>query len=176
MKKLLLALAVTTLIPITASACTYENIKIENGVVKGHWIPCHDDNCPDAGRFKKEEVVHKRDAAPAKPVDRYKLADLEIEGSKEVKKDNQTEPAVEKETEKEERKEEVKQKTEKENAGKVWDRKKHRMRDVEEINTENDIINKITSEPIETDDVKKEEKKKPVEKEIVDGIKGFFGF
>lgn len=169
MKKLLLALTIATLIPMTATACTYENIKIENGVVKGRWIPCQDDNCPDAGRIKKEVVVHKNDVAPAKPVNRFELADLDVDNPKEVKKEKQPEPTREKQEVK-------KEQTKKENAGKVWDRKQRRMRDVEEVNTENDIINKITSEPIKVDNAKEDKKKKPVEKEIADGIKDFLGF
>lgn len=53
MKKILLILAVAALIPASVSACTYENIKLENGTVKARWIPCNDENCADYQRHKK---------------------------------------------------------------------------------------------------------------------------
>ena len=59
MKKFLLVLAAAALIstivdiPASVSACTYENIKLENGTVKARWIPCNDENCADYQRHKK---------------------------------------------------------------------------------------------------------------------------
>lgn len=103
MKKFLLILAVAALIPASVSACTYENIKLENGTVKARWIPCNDENCADYQRHKKmienQQVVYEHD----------------------VSKDEQK-PA-------------------KENAGKTYDKKQHRERNVDAINAENDAIN-----------------------------------
>lgn len=73
MKKFLLVLAAATLIstivdiPASVSACTYENIKLENGTVKARWIPCNDESCADYQRHKKmienQQVVYEHDVS-----------------------------------------------------------------------------------------------------------------
>lgn len=141
MKKLLVILAAITLIPISASACTYENITVENGVVKGRWIPCNDESCADYQRHKKmieNQNVHTNDIAPAKPVDRFATANIKIGDLKEVKKQPEKEKA------KQEKKKSTKE--QQQNTGKVYDKKQHRERDVDAINAENEAIDKVTGE------------------------------
>ena len=104
MRKILLALAAAILIPASVSACTYENIKLENGTVKARWIPCNNESCADYRehfqRLKNENVVYEHDVSKDEP-------------QKEVKG----------------------------NAGKTYDKKQHRERNVNAINAENDAIN-----------------------------------
>lgn len=116
MKKFLIAFAAAAIIPMTAAACTYENITVENGVVKGRWIPCNDESCADYQRHKKmieNQNVHVNDVAPAKPVNRFETANIKIEDLEEVK----------------------------ESTGTIYDKKQHRERNVDAINAENDAIN-----------------------------------
>lgn len=113
MKKILIAFAAATLIPMTAAACTYENIKLENGTVKGRYVPCQNESCEDYQRHMdmiENQNVHVNDAAPAKPVDRTSSANIKVE----------------------------------EDAGKVYDKKQQRERNVDAVNTENEIIGKYT--------------------------------
>lgn len=45
-------------------ACHYENIKVEtNGEIKGHLVPCNDENCPTFQQLlkQKENVVFEKD-------------------------------------------------------------------------------------------------------------------
>ncbi len=67
MKKFLLVLAAAALIPASVSACTYENIKLENGTVKARWIPCNDESCPNYRehfqRLKNKNVVYEHDVS-----------------------------------------------------------------------------------------------------------------
>lgn len=122
MKKFLLVLAAAALIftivdiPASVSACTYENIKLENGTVKARWIPCNDENCADYQRHKKmieNQNIHVNDVAPVKPVNRFRTANIKTEHLEEVK----------------------------ESTGKIYDKKQHRERNVDAINAENDAIN-----------------------------------
>ena len=116
MKKILLILAVAALIPASVSACTYENIKLENGTVKARWIPCNDENCADYQRHKKmieNQNIHVNDVAPVKPVNRFRTANIKTEHLEYVK----------------------------ESTGKIYDKKQHRERNVDAINAENDAIN-----------------------------------
>lgn len=116
MKKFLIAFAAAAIIPMTAAACTYENIKLENGTVKARWIPCNDESCADYQRHKKmieNQNVHVNDVAPAKPVNRFETANIKIEDLEEVK----------------------------ESTGTIYDKKQHRERNVDAINAENDAIN-----------------------------------
>lgn len=139
MKKFLLVLAAAALIPASVSACTYENIKLENGTVKARWTPCNDESCPDYQQHKKmieNQNVHTNDVAPAKPVDRFATANIKIGDLKEVKK--QPEKA------KQEKKKSTKE--QQQNTGKVYDKKQHRERDVDAINAENEAIDKVTGE------------------------------
>lgn len=116
MKKFLIAFAAAAIIPMTAAACTYENIKLEDGTVKARWIPCNDESCADYQRHKKmveNQNVHVNDVAPAKPVNRFETANIKIEDLEEVK----------------------------ESTGTIYDKKQHRERNVDAINAENDAIN-----------------------------------
>lgn len=116
MKKFLIAFAAAAIIPMTAVACTYENIKLEDGTVKARWIPCNDESCADYQRHKKmieNQNVHVNDVAPAKPVNRFETANIKIEDLEEVK----------------------------ESTGTIYDKKQHRERNVDAINAENDAIN-----------------------------------
>ena len=116
MKKFLIAFAAAAIIPMTAAACTYENIKLEDGTVKARWIPCNDKSCADYQRHKKmieNQNVHVNDVAPAKPVNRFETANIKIEDLEEVK----------------------------ESTGTIYDKKQHRERNVDAINAENDAIN-----------------------------------
>ena len=122
MKKFLLVFAAAAIIstivdiPASVSACTYENIKLENGTVKARWIPCNDESCADYQRHKKmieNQNVHVNDVAPAKPVNRFETANIKIEDLEEVK----------------------------ESTGTIYDKKQHRERNVDAINAENDAIN-----------------------------------
>ena len=77
MKKLICVLSLLLLLPVTASACTYENIKLEDGTVTARWIPCNDPDCKDYQRHKQmieNQKIESHDVAPAKPVNRYRLA------------------------------------------------------------------------------------------------------
>lgn len=128
MKKTLLALTLSAIVlnPVNALACTYENIKLEDGAVTARWIPCQDENCPDYQKHKRmieNQEVHVVDVAPAKPVDRFATAEIKINDAGEVVEEQK-----------------------KENAGKVYDKKQHRERDVDAVNTENEIINDETVE------------------------------
>ena len=128
MKKTLLALTLSTIVlnPVNALACTYENIKLEDGAVTARWIPCQDENCPDYQKHKRmieNQEVHVVDVAPTKPVDRFATAEIKINDAGEVVEEQK-----------------------KENAGKVYDKKQHRERDVDAVNTENEIINDETVE------------------------------
>lgn len=116
MKKFLIAFAAAAIIPMTAAACTYENIKLEDGTVKARWIPCNDESCADYQRHKKmieNQNVHVNDVAPAKPINRFETANIKIEDLEEVK----------------------------ESTGTIYDKKQHRERNVDAINAENDAIN-----------------------------------
>lgn len=116
MKKFLIAFAAAAIIPMTAAACTYENIKLEDGTVKAKWMPCNDESCADYQRHKKmieNQNVHVNDVAPAKPVNRFETANIKIEDLEEVK----------------------------ESTGTIYDKKQHRERNVDAINAENDAIN-----------------------------------
>ena len=45
-------------------ACHYENIKVgTNGEIKGHLVPCNDENCPTFQQLlkQKENVVFEKD-------------------------------------------------------------------------------------------------------------------
>lgn len=128
MKKTLLALTLSAIVlnPVNALACTYENIKLEDGTVTARWIPCQDENCPDYQKHKRmieNQEVHVVDVAPTKPVDRFATAEIKINDAGEVVEEQK-----------------------KENAGKVYDKKQHRERDVDAVNTENEIINDETVE------------------------------
>lgn len=116
MKKFLIAFVAAAIIPMTAAACTYENIKLEDGTVKAKWMPCNDESCADYQRHKKmieNQNVHVNDVAPAKPVNRFETANIKIEDLEEVK----------------------------ESTGTIYDKKQHRERNVDAINAENDAIN-----------------------------------
>lgn len=175
MKKalLILTLSAVFLNPANVFACRYENISVDSdGTVRGRWIPCNDENCPDYQRhFQaiKNQNVHVTDVAPAKPVDRFATAKIKINEDGEV-----IEPAKEEQqevTKEDEPKQEAEQ--EKENAGKVYDKKQHRERDVEAVNAEREAIDKVTGELPEQ---KQEEKKEPVEKKVIKEIGKIFGF
>ena len=148
MKKLICILSLLLLLPVTASACTYENIKLENGKVTARWIPCNDPDCKDYQRhfeaIKNSHVVSEHNVAKdKKPTNRYGLADLEISKSNEVNEENEVKQ-VEQETEKQSKQDAEIQKSDKqENTGKVYDKKQHRERDVDAIKAERDIINSI---------------------------------
>ena len=147
MKKalLILTLSAVFLNPANVFACRYENIEIDNGVVKGRWIPCNDENCPDYQRhFQaiKNQNVHVNDVAPAKPVDRFATAKIKINEDGEVigpAKEEQQEVTKEDEPKQEEQEAEE----QKGNTGKVYDKKQHRERDVDAVKTERDVINRI---------------------------------
>ena len=136
MKKLICVLSLLLLLPVTASACTYENIKLEDGKVTARWIPCNDPDCKDYQRhfeaIKNSNVVYENDVSKTeKPVNRYELADIKISDENEVNEENEV-------------KDEPKQEpAEKENTGKVYDKNQHRERDVDAIKAERDIINSI---------------------------------
>ena len=143
MKKALFAiiLSAAVLNPVSALACRYENISVDSdGTVRGRWIPCHDENCPDYQehfqRLKNENVVYEHDISKDEP------------------------------------KEEVKQEKQQGDAGKVYDKNAHRERDVEAVKTEREAIDKVTGE-VEVKE--QEEKKEPVEKQVVKGILNIFG-
>lgn len=128
MKKTLLALTLSAIVlnPVNALACTYENIKLEDGAVTARWIPCQDENCPDYQKHKRmieNQEVHVVDVAPTKPVDRFATAEIKINDAGEVVEEQK-----------------------KENAGKVYDKKQHRERNVDAVNAENEIINDKTVE------------------------------
>lgn len=128
MKKTLLALTLSAIVlnPVNALACTYENIKLEDGAVTARWIPCQDENCPDYQKHKRmieNQEVHLVDVAPTKPVDRFATAEIKINDAGEVVEEQK-----------------------KENAGKVYDKKQHRERNVDAVNAENEIINDKTVE------------------------------
>lgn len=142
MKKalLILTLSAVFLNPANVFACRYENISVDSdGTVRGRWIPCNDENCPDYQehfqRLKNENVVYEHD----------------------ISKDEPKQEAEE----------------QKENTGKVYDKKQHRERDVDAINAENEAIDKVTGE-VEVKE--QEEKKEPVEKKVIKEIGKFFGF
>lgn len=73
-------------------------------------------------------------------------------------------------------KDEVKEEQPKEDAGKVYDKKQHRERDVDAINAENEAIDKVTGDlPEQTTEQKDEKKKIPIEKKVADAALGIFG-
>lgn len=71
----------------------------------------------------ENQEVHVVDVALTKPVDRFATAEIKINDAGEVVEEQK-----------------------KENAGKVYDKKQHRERDVDVVNTENEIINDETVE------------------------------
>ena len=77
MTKTVIALFTVLIIPLSASACTYDHIRLKNGEVQARWIPCNDEKCPDYMRHKKmieNHNVHIHDAAQQKKIDRFETA------------------------------------------------------------------------------------------------------
>lgn len=148
MKKLFVILALMAM-PVTAFACTLENVTIRGGhgdPVGKSWVFCGDENCPIYKKYikpiKNQNVVYEHD----------------------ISKDEVKEQPAEQTEEQP-----------KENAGKVYDKKQHRERDVDAINAENEAIDKVTGKLPEPEQPK-EEKKEPVEKKVIKEIGKFFGF
>ena len=77
MSKTVIALFTVLIIPLSASACTYDHIRLKNGEVQARWIPCDNDKCSVYLRQKKmieNQNVHIHDAAPQKKIDRFETA------------------------------------------------------------------------------------------------------
>lgn len=145
MKKalLILTLSAVFLNPANVFACRYENISVDSdGTVRGRWIPCNDENCPDYQqhfqRLKNENVVYEHDISKDEPA-KDKTSQNDKQGA----------------------------------AGKVYDKKQHRERDVEAVSAEREAIDKVTGE-VEVKE--QEEKKEPVEKKVIKEIGKIFGF
>ena len=69
MKKMFIVLSVILLVPLAASACTYDYIQIKDGKTYGRWIPYNSENCPDYQRHKKmieNQEVHVHDVSKEK--------------------------------------------------------------------------------------------------------------
>ena len=102
MKKTLLALTLSAIVlnPVNALACRYENISVDSdGTVRGHWIPCHDENCPDYQehfqRLKNENVVYEHDISKDEPKEEIKQEEQQGDAGKVYDKNAHRERDVE---------------------------------------------------------------------------------